>query len=144
MKAENRNWVISIKQPWKKKEQRRNIFRAIPLSLNDNRLCLEFLLMAQQSITVYLYESVCHSHIIIVCVCVCVCMCVCLCVCQTFAHSAYKPGCKNSWITCSFKVSFCFLKPKLFNVFIDFKSFNFFWWIGSSIWRLTSASPWWE
>ena len=77
------------------------------------------------------------------CVCLCVCVCVCLCVCGKHLHKVpYKYGCKNSWITCSLKVWSCFLKPKLFNVFIDFKSFNFFWWIGPSTWGLTSASPW--
>ena len=143
MKTENRNWVISIKQPWKN-EPRRNIFRATPLSLSDNRLCLKFLLIAQQSLTVYFYGSLCVTHTLLLCVCVCVCVCVR--VRDKHLHTVpYKRGCKNSWIACSFKVLSCFLKPKLFNVFIDFKSFNFFWWISPSTWRFTSASPsWWE
>ena len=75
----------------KKKEPRRNIFRAIPLSLNVNRLCLKFLLMAQQSITVYFYGSVCVTHtlllLLLLLLCVCVFVCVCVCVLQTFTHS---------------------------------------------------------
>ena len=127
----------------KKKEPRRNIFRVIPLLLSDNKLCLKFLLMAQQSITVYFYGSMCVTHTLLLCMCVCVyvCVCVCMCLCDKHLHRVpYKRGCKNSWITCSFKVSLCFLRPKLFNVFIDFISFNFFWWTGISIWRFTSAS----
>ena len=115
----------------KKKETRRNIFRAIPLSLSDNKLCLKFLLMAQKSITVYFYGSMCVTHTLLLC----------MCLCDKHLHTVpYKRGCKNPWITCSFKVSFCFLRSQLFNVFIDFISFNFFWWTGISIWRFTSAS----
>ena len=99
--------------------------------------------MSQQSITVYFY--VCATHTLLWCACVRVCVCVCVCVCDKHLHTVpYKRGCKNTWITCSFKVSSCFLNPKLFNVFIDFKSFNFFWWIGPSTWSFTSTSPWWE
>ena len=70
----------------KKNEPRRNIFRAIPLSLSDNKLCLKFLLMAQQSITVYFYGSMCVTHTLLLCMCVC--MCVYVCVWQIFTHSA--------------------------------------------------------
>ena len=95
------------------------------LSLSGNRLCLKFAYdMTQQIITVYFYGSVCVSHTLLY---VCVCVCACVCAWQTkHLHTVpYKCGCKNSWIACSFKVSSCFVKPKLFNVFIDFKSFNF-------------------
>ena len=74
----------------KKKEPRTNIFRAIPLLLNDNRHCLKFLLMAQQSITVYFYESVCVTHTLLLCVCVCACVCAC----DKHLHTVpYKPDC---------------------------------------------------
>ena len=76
-----------------------------------------------------------------VCVCVCVYACVCVCVCArainiyTQYHTSMVVKTHELRVICSFKVSSCFLKPKLFNVFIDFQSFNFYWWIGPSIWR---------
>ena len=69
--------------------------------------------------------SVTHYYCMIVRVCVCVCVCVCAWQTKHLHTVPYKCGCKNSWIACSFKVSSCFVKPKLFNVCIDFKSFNF-------------------
>ena len=115
----------------KKKEPRNNVFRMIPLLLNDNILCLKFFAYGSTEhhtlFLLYFYGSVCARAR------------------AKYLHTvSYKHGCKNSWITCSFKVLSCFLKPKLLNLFIDFKSFNFFWWIGPSTWCFTSASPWWE
>ena len=139
----------------KKKEPRNNVFRMIPLLLNDNILCLKFFAYGSTEhhtlFLLYFYGSVCLTHTLLLLLCVCMCVCVCVCVCARararakYLHTvSYKHGCKNSWITCSFKVLSCFLKPKLLNLFIDFKSFNFFWWIGPSTWCFTSASPWWE
>ena len=69
----------------KKKEPRKNIFRAIRLSLNDNRLSLKFFLLAQQSITVYFYGSVCVTHTLL-CVSLCVCVSVCVANIYTKCH----------------------------------------------------------
>ena len=66
----------------KKKEPRNNVFRMIPLLLNDNILCLKFFAYGSTEhhtlFLLYFYGSVCLTHTLLLLLCVCMCVCVCV------------------------------------------------------------------